>query len=192
MNFKLETIYTLFGLTGLFLILHVFWCLFIAYPISFEKSLKQGKAWVYVPIRWKGFYKFQIAIVTRLLILILSFLVSFLLIQVSPKKEISWLLFFLIICTFLIAKGTSFVMRLRFNQQEDCYYYLHDELKEKLESEGKDLTESAFKNLAAYQHHQFLHMADKSGHLIKSLNSQTQSLRKMRKSKSQNQVEIAA
>ncbi len=188
---KMDTVYTLSSLLAVFLALHTLWCIFIAFPIAFEKNLKSGKAWVYIPFRWKGFYKFQIGLLTRILILILSSLTTLLLMQVTQKKEVPWIIFYSILALVSFNKGTSILLQHRFRQQEDCYYFLHDELKEKLESEGKDLTETAFKNLAAYQHHQFLHMADRNGHLIKSLNSQAHSLRKSRRDKLQSKIEMA-
>ena len=54
----------------------------------------------------------------------------------------------------------------RYRQQEDAYYFLHDELRAKLESEGKDMAESAFKSLAAYQHQNLLRKADEKGKLL--------------------------
>lgn len=65
-------------------------------------------------------------------------------------------------------------LELRYRQQEDAYFHLHDSLKEKLESEGKDYTEAAFRNLAAYQHHHLLRKADEGGHLAQTLREQAQ------------------
>lgn len=82
---------------------------------------------------------------------------------------------------FLMIRLNSLWLSIPYHQQEDSYYFLHDELRSKLESEGKDMGESAFKSLAAYQHQNLLRKADEQGVLIKTLRQQAKISRKHRK-----------
>src|SRR6185436_14161982 len=66
---KTQYQYITWGLFVGLLLLHWAWCQFVAYPISFEKNLKRGKSWVYIPLSWKGAYKFQILFFSRIIML---------------------------------------------------------------------------------------------------------------------------
>ncbi|MDB5048707.1 MAG: hypothetical protein JWO30_1778 [Fibrobacteres bacterium] len=173
--------YIALGLLAGLLILHWLWCHFIAFPISFEKKLKRGKPWVYIPIRWKGSYKFQIVLVTRILMLALVAVSVALLRDFTHKTEAPWILLYTLAVGFLVLRLNSLWLDFRYRQQEDSYYFLHDELRAKLEGEGKDMAESAFKSLAAYQHQNLLRKADEGGTLIKTLKNQAKISRKYRK-----------
>ncbi|MEO6095884.1 MAG: hypothetical protein ABIW76_09430 [Fibrobacteria bacterium] len=174
-------LYTACGLLMGLLIAHWAWCQFVAFPISFERQLKKGKPWVYIPIRWKGAYKFQILLLTRILMLLVVVAGVVLLRHYTGKADGAWILLFTVGSGFLIIRLNSFWLDSRYHQQEDSYYFLHDELRAKLESEGKDMAESAFKSLAAYQHQNLLRKADEGGTLIKTLRTQAKMSRKYRK-----------
>jgi hypothetical protein len=174
-------LYTAWGVLSALLLLHWAWCQFVAYPISFEKKLKRGKPWVYIPIRWKGGYKVQILFVTRLLMLALVAVGVVLLSHYTRKSDGPWLALYALLLGFLVMRLNALWLDSRYHQQEDSYYFLHDELRTRLESEGKDMAESAFKSLAAYQHQNLLRKADEKGDLIKTLRSQAKMSRKYRK-----------
>ena len=174
-------LYTAWGVLAALLLLHWAWCHFVAFPISFERKLKRGKPWVYIPIRWKGAYKLQIQLFTRLLMLAVVAVGVILLSHYSRKSEGPWMLLFVVAVGFLVLRLNSLWLDSRYRQQEDSYYFLHDELRAKVESEGKDMAESAFKSLAAYQHQNLLRKADEKGLLIKTLRSQAKMSRKYRK-----------
>lgn len=174
-------LYTAWGLLLGLLIAHWAWCHFVAFPISFERKLKKGKPWVYIPIRWKGAYKFQILLLTRVLMLLVVAAGVVLLRHYTGKTDGAWILIFTIGTGFLVLRLNSLWLDSRYHQQEDSYYFLHDELRAKLESEGKDMAESAFKSLAAYQHQNLLRKADEGGTLIKTLGTQAKMSRKYRK-----------
>ncbi len=169
------------GLLAGLLILHWAWCNFIAYPISFERKLKRGKPWVYIPIRWKGFYKIQVVLFTRLLMLAMVVLGVGLFGHYIGKTEAPWIVLFACAIGFLVMRLNALWLDFRYRQQEDAYYFLHDELRSKLEGEGKDMAESAFKSLAAYQHQNLLRKADEGGTLLKTLKNQAKISRKYRK-----------
>lgn len=162
------------------LMLHALWCHFIAYPQAFEKHLKNGKPWVYIPLRWKGFYKSQAMWIGRLLLLAaLGFGLAIVALASKTQMTLSLLVAFVLLLALLL-RWNALWLSLRYRQQEDTYYHLHDSLKEKLENEGKDFTEAAFRNLAAYQHQHLLRKADEGGHLTQTLRQQAQ-LSKARK-----------
>ncbi|MEO7427476.1 MAG: hypothetical protein ABI036_19980 [Fibrobacteria bacterium] len=173
--------YIALGLLAGLLILHWCWCNFVAYPVSFEQKLKRGKPWVYIPIRWKGFYKIQVVMVSRLLMLAIVALGVALFSRYIGKTEAPWIILFTLTIGFLVLRLNAFWLDLRYRQQEDAYYFLHDELRAKLEGEGKDMAESAFKSLAAYQHQNLLRKADEGGALLKTLKNQAKISRKYRK-----------
>jgi hypothetical protein len=153
----------------------------VAYPIAFERHLKRGKPWVYIPLRWRGGRKFRIIVVSRLLMAASVALGVVLAGHFTRRNEAPWLFAYFFALGFGILRLNALWMGLRYRQQDDSYYYLHDELRARLESEGKDVAESAFKNLAAYQHQNLLRKADEKGELIKTLRTQARMSRKYRK-----------
>lgn len=169
------------GLLAALMVAHWAWCCYVAFPMAFERQLKRGKAWVYIPIRWKGGYKLQIALVTRIMLLVATGLSTALAIHYSQRNGATWLMAFALAAGFGMLRLNSLWLSIRYSQQEDGYYFLHDELRTRLESEGKDMPESAFKSLAIYQHHTLLRKADEKGELIKALRTQASMSRKYRK-----------
>jgi hypothetical protein len=178
---KTQYQYITWGLFAGLLLLHWAWCTFVAYPISFEKNLKRGKSWVYIPLQWKGSYKFQIVFFSRIIMLSLLAVSVILISHYTHKEEPYWMLVYGLCLGFLILRLNALWLELRYQQQEDAYYFLHDELRIKLEGEGKDMADAAFKNLAGYQHQNLLRKADEQGQLIKTLKSQAKKSRKRRK-----------
>src|SRR5215208_6641725 len=94
-------LYTAWGLLAGLLLIHWAWCHFVAFPISFERKLKKGKPWIYIPIRWKGAYKLQILLVTRLLMLAVVAVGVALLSHYTRKSESPWLLVYVVLIGFL-------------------------------------------------------------------------------------------
>lgn len=187
---KTQYLYITWGLFAGLLLLHWAWCQFVAYPISFEKNLKRGKSWVYIPLQWKGAYKIQIVFFSRIIMLSLVAVGLVLITHHTQRTQTYWLFAYGLGLAFIVLKLNSLWLELRYQQQEDAYYFLHDELRTKLEGEGKDMADAAFKNLAAYQHQNLLRKADEQGQLIKTLKSQAKKSRKHRKEvRSQQPVE---
>jgi hypothetical protein len=176
-----QYLYITCGLFAGLLLLHWAWCQFVAYPIAFEKNLKRGKSWVYIPLQWKGSYKFQIVFLSRIIMLSLVAVGVVLLAHYTHRQQTYWLFAYGLGAGFVILRLNAFWLDLRYQQQEDAYYFLHDELRIKLEGEGKDMADAAFKNLAGYQHQNLLRKADEQGQLIKTLKAQAKKSRKHRK-----------
>lgn len=167
-------------LIGLFLALlgvQALWCLFIAYPVAFERSLKRGKTWVYIPLRWQGGHKLQVLLISRLLLVAVIAVGVIVLGYITRRTSAPWIAGFGVASGLLALRLNALWLRMRYKQQEDSYYFLHDELRSKLESEGKDMADSAFKSLAAYQHQNLLRKADEQGKLIPTLRSQSRKSR---------------
>lgn len=163
------------------LLVHALWCHHVAYPQAFEKHLKNGKPWVYIPLRWKGFYKSQALWIERALLLVALGLGIALVNQIPAKRSALALSVAFIVLAVALLRWNALWLNLRYRQQEDTYFHLHDSLREKLESEGKDYTETAFRNLAAYQHHHLLRKADEGGHLTQTLKQQAKLSREHRR-----------
>jgi hypothetical protein len=163
------------------MVLHFLWCHFVAYPISFERHLKKGKSWVYIPLRWRGGQKMQIVLVSRILMVLIVALGVVLLSLYTRRASWPWYTGFGVVAGLLVLRLNTLWLMFRYKQQEDAYYYLHDELRARLEGEGKDMGDTAFRNLAAYQHQNFLRKADEQGQLIQTLKSQSRLSRKRRK-----------
>jgi hypothetical protein len=167
-----------FALTLLF---HALWCHNVAYPRGFEKHLKNGKPWVYIPIRWKGLRKsFALWVENGMLLLALALGIALVHELGSKHSPIALAVAFIVLSVALF-RWNALWLSFRYRQQEDSYFHLHDSLKEKLASEGKDYTETAFRNLAAYQHHQLLRKADEGGHLTLTLKQQARLSREHRR-----------
>lgn len=187
---KIQYSYIIWGMFTGQLVLLWLWCRFVAYPVAFEKKLKKGKSWVYIPLRWKGFHKVQVTFFSRVLMAGLAATGVLLLRYYTRHGEALWLLAFALGMGALVFKLNSWWTGMRYRQQEDTYYFLHDELRTKLEGEGKDIADSAFKNLAAYQHHNLLRKADETGQLIQTLKTQArQSRRRGQQPRSKEPVE---
>ncbi len=180
-SLKVQHQYIAWGLLATLLLLHWLWCEFVAYPISFEKNLKKGKSWVYIPKQWKGAYKFQIRLLSRIIMLGLVSTGILLVNLYTPKVGNVWYMAYGVALGFLVMRLDAVWLHIRYQQQEDSYYFLHDELRAKLESEGKTMGEGAFKSLAAYQHQNLLRKADEQGILIKTLGAQAKNSRNQRK-----------
>jgi hypothetical protein len=182
--------YILIGSFVALLLLHWLWCQFVAYPISFERNLKKGKSWVYIPLRWQGAYKVQITLVSRLLLVVVIAVGVLVLCHFTRRTTVPWIIGYGLGIGVVVTRLNALWLKLRYKQQEDAYYFLHDELRVRLENEGKDIADSAFKSLAAYQHQNLLRKADEQGRLIQTLRSQSKLSRKHRKEiKAQEPVE---
>ena len=174
--------YWLWGTFILFLVAHFLWCQFAAYPTAFESQLRKGKSWVYIPLGWKGFRKFTVLSVSRLLVLSVAGSGTILLMFLTQKYTLQrgplWITGFAVVLFLAIKRLDAIWNHLRYRQQEDAYYRLHDELRAKLDQEAKDYTEAQFRSLAAYQHQQRLHKADEAGTFLVALKSEARIARK--------------
>ncbi len=175
----MELQYTLLGLLLGILILNIWWSTFVAFPMALEKHLKSGKTWVYIPISWTGARKTQVRWVSRLFVLVLAALSAYLLGTYLEKTNVFWFALFSALPAILLFRFNAWLRNIRFRQQEDAYFLVHDTLSHKLKSEGKDIRQSTFRNLASYQHQSFLRKADEKGKLIRALGTQAKASRKM-------------
>lgn len=160
------------------LLLQALWSRFAAYPIAFEKNRKKGKSWVYVPLGWKGFRKLEILFLTKVIIVLLAVSGGVLLATLTRRHEPTWLFVFAVLAGAGAFKLNDVWLEKYFHRQEDCYFLMFDELRAKLESEGKDMTEAAFKSLADYQFQNHLRKADENGRLLEELRDQSKRARR--------------
>lgn len=180
MQQNMSVVYGLWGGFVLFLAVQPLWNLFFSYPAGFERMLRRGRNWVYVPLRWKGMRKLQILFVSRLIVLGISIMGTLLLVHYTGKRSSWWLAGFFVVCY----AGASWLQGVwnafRYRQQEDAYYLLHDEMRDRFEQENKDYNESQIRSLSAYQHQQRLRKADEEGTFLKVLQSEARRFRQAR------------
>ncbi len=172
---SIQTAYSLWGTFGLFLVADFLWSQFAAYPSAFELQLRRGKSWVYIPLGWKGFRKFFVLSLSRLLILSVAGSGTILAAHYLPPGYLTgrhgpfWIAGIAVAFFLAATRLDAFWNHIRYRQQEDAYYRLHDELSARLREEGKDYTEVQIRSLAAYQHQQSLHKADEAGKFLSAL-----------------------
>lgn len=191
MQEHIRTVYFLWGALALLLAAQAVWGLFFAYPVGFERMLRRGRTWVYVPLGWKGFRKLQILFVSRVLVLGVTvtgtYLAALLFILREGRKHGSLWIAGTILVLYVIAAWLQATWNgLRYRQQEDAYYLLHDELRAKLEGENKDYSETQLRSLSAYQHQQRLRKADEEGKLLPVLQAEARLFRQARPAAQQN------
>ena len=172
---------TIFGLwSGLavLLALQFVWVHFIAYPARFERMLRKGRTWIYVPQRWKGFYKLQVLFVSRLLVIGVALIALSLMVHYTGNRKPLWISAYVAAAYIAASWVGSAWSNLRYQQQEDAYFLQLDELRAKLDQENKDYSDAQLRNLSAYQHQQKLHRADEEGKLAAVLRDEARRFRK--------------
>ena len=175
-----STTYALWGGLVVALALQFLWIHFIAYPARWERLLRKGRTWIYIPQRWKGFYKLQVMFVSRVLVIVIAILALSLMVHYTGNRKPLWISAY-VAAAYIAASwaGTAWTS-LRFRQQEDAYFLQLDELRAKLELENKDYSDSQLRNLSAYQHQQKMHRADEEGKLLTVLRDEARRFRKAR------------
>jgi len=161
---------------------HFYWCLYIAYPMVIDTSIKKGKSWLYLPLKWKGLYKISVKLITPLLNLSIYGLGLITLWVYLFEFSKSVFLVAAIVLMIVHLGLSSFVPKRKFSQQEDSFFLIRGQLQENMKTRGKSLSENEVNSLAAFQHQNLLREADKMGKLNKTLAKQSQ-LAKSRKSK---------
>jgi len=161
--------YGVWGALALLIAAQALWSLFFAYPAMFERMLRRGRTWVYVPLRWQGGRKLQILIAARLLTLGMTAAGTWLFVEYSERRHVAWVAAFIVLCYAVAEWLQGFWTTMRYRQQEDSFFLRLDTLRAKMEQENKDYTESQLRSLAAYQHQQALRKADEERRLLAEL-----------------------
>ncbi|MCD6023769.1 MAG: hypothetical protein K0Q91_685 [Fibrobacteria bacterium] len=154
------------------------WIHFVAYPARFERMLRKGRTWVYIPQRWKGFYKVQVLFVSRLLVIGATLLAVFLMVQYTDNRKPLWVAAYAVAAYVAAAWAGAAWSSLRYRQQEDAYFLQLDELRAKFDLENKDYSDAQLRNLSAYQHQQKLHRADEEGKLLAVIRDEARRFRR--------------
>jgi hypothetical protein len=170
--------YWLAGGLAAVLALQFLWIHFVAYPARFEGMLRKGRTWVYIPQRWKGFYKIQVLFVSRLLVIGATLLAVFLMVEYTGNRKPLWVAAYAVAAYVAAAWVGSAWTTLRYRQQEDAYFLQLDELRAKLDLENKDYSDAQLRNLSAYQHQQKLHRADEEGKLLTVIRDEARRFRR--------------
>jgi len=161
---------------------HFYWCLYIAYPLVIDTSIKKGKSWLYLPLKWNGLYKRSIQLLTPLLNLsIYSLGLITLWVYLSQISLVVFIVAAMVLMVINLSLS-SFGRKRRFTQQEDSFFFIRGQLQKNMKTSGKTLTESEVYSLASFQHQNLLREADKLGKLNEALTKQSQ-LAKSHKSK---------
>jgi hypothetical protein len=176
-----QAVYTTYWLAGglaAVLGLQFLWIHFVAYPARFERMLRKGRTWVYIPQRWKGFYKVQVLFVSRLLVIGATLLAVFLMVEYTDNRKPLWVAAYAVAAYVAAAWGGGAWSSLRYRQQEDAYFLQLDELRAKFDLENKDYSDAQLRNLSAYQHQQKLHRADEEGKLLAVIRDEARRFRR--------------
>jgi hypothetical protein len=170
--------YWLWGGLVALLALQFLWIHYVAYPARFERMLRKGRTWVYIPQRWKGFYKIQILFVSRLLVIGVAILALSLMVHYTGNRKPLWISAYVAAAYVAASWVGAAWTNLRYRQQEDAYFLQLDELRAKLDQENKDYSDAQLRNLSAYQHQQKLHRADEEGKLLAVLRDEARRFRR--------------
>jgi|GEM_PF-1764117 len=160
------TIYSLWGALAVLLGLQFLWAHFVAYPARFERMLRKGRTWMYIPQRWKGFRKLQILFASRLLVMVIAGVATALMMHYTGNRKPLWASAYFVAAYIVASWAGSAWTGLRYRQQEDAYFLQLDELRARMVQENKDFTDAQLRSLSAYQHQQRLHRADEEGKLL--------------------------
>ena len=143
-----------------------------------EKFIKKGRAWLYVPLRWTGFRKFSILLLTRLFYLMVPGLVFWTLWIWIPQ----WRLELHGALTLGFAIGFAYYTRIllyrRFKQQVDAYF----STRKKIFRQYAKMSEQEVDNLTSFQHQSILREADKKGILTRTIIQQSRKAQQERQS----------
>ena len=162
------------------LILHLFWCLYVAYPIALDNFIRRGRAWLYLPIRWRGFYKFFVIGFTNLNSLAVPVLGVLTLHLFVPALS-PWILgvsavVFIVVFFFV----NHNLLKWRFKQQLDVYFSIRRRIQDQNYEKGQKMSEAEVDNIASFQHQNLLREADRSGKLLKTMNLESSQAKKKR------------
>ena len=163
------------------------WVIYIAYPVFLEKQVQKGRSWVYLPLHWKSARKFWTKIFSRIFFLANWLLGAYCFNTLLHKENKFWILVSLGVSFILIYALHRLLMTYRYQQQEDSYYFIHDELSGKMENEGKQITKTASQNLASYRLQSLLRTADLENRFLATLNAQAK-LSRTKKQPTQNKA----
>jgi hypothetical protein len=172
-----SAIYALWGGLGVLFGLQFLWIHFVAYPARFERMLRQGRTWIYIPLRWKGFYKIQVLFISRLLVVAITLDAVWLMVHYTGNRKPVWVSAYAAAAYIAASWVGSSWTGLRYRQQEDAYFLQLDELRAKMVQENKDFTDAQLRSLSAYQHQQKLHRADEEGKMLTVLRDEARRLR---------------
>lgn len=161
--------YGVWGALALLIAGQALWSLFFAYPAAFERMLRRGRNWVYVPLAWRGARKLQVLAVARLLTLGITASGVWLFVEYSARRHPVWVAAFVVLCYAVAAWLQGFWTTMRYRQQEDGFFLRLDTLRAKMEQENKDFTDTQLRSLASYQHQQSLRKADEERRLLAEL-----------------------
>jgi hypothetical protein len=180
MQQNMSVVYGLWGGLVLLLAAQPLWILFFSYPAGFERMLRRGRSWVYVPLRWKGFFKLQVLLVSRLLVVGVAVCAALLLAHYTGKRQAWWVTGFGVGGYAAAAWLQALWIGVRYRQQEDAYYLMHDEMRDRFVRENKDYTEAQIRSLSAYQHQQRLRKADEDETFLAVLRAEARRSRQAR------------
>lgn len=172
--------YGVWGALALLIAAQALWSLFFAYPTTFERMLRRGRTWVYVPLRWRGGLKLRILTLARALTLGITASGAWLFVEYSERRHAVWVAAFVVLCYAVAAWLQGFWTSVRYRQQEDGFFLRLDTLRAKMEQENKDFTEAQLRSLAAYQHQQALRKADEERRLLAELRDTSRRQRQAR------------
>ncbi|MBF0432355.1 MAG: hypothetical protein HQK83_13805 [Fibrobacteria bacterium] len=163
------------------LLFQYFWDLFIAYPVVLDNYIKRGQSWLYLPLKWNSWIKKFINFFNPIVFALTLFSGGAALYFNTPFLK----LYITIPVFIVLATGFTFIndllLKKRFHQQEDLYFYVRGKIQKQMSQKGKGLSELEINNLASFQHQNMLREADEKHKFIPELNLQSKQAKKVLK-----------
>lgn len=167
----------------LFLVCFSLQCLFsvrTAFPLALEKKLKEGRSWIYLPLGWSRSKRLRIRALAFLLFCLSVGLGAASIALFTHRRDPASFLAFALALALLLLPLDAYLRSLAFRQQEDLYYFVHDELKRQAADGPREMSDAAVRNLASFRHQSLLRKADEAGKLSRELKHQLREYRRMR------------
>jgi hypothetical protein len=149
-----------------FLGLYWYWCLYHAYPIHLERQIRAGKAWVYIPLWWKGSRKPLTMVTSVLLRIAVIISISFTAMQ-SITYLRNWPVMAVIFSILLTQALNWWWLPVRFQQQLKTYFNMRSAIVDNYYNSGKPYNDMEIKNLCNWEHQNRLRSHDVKGDFLR-------------------------
>lgn len=163
---KVSGIGSLFWLPLIFLPIYFAWCRFLDYPVVLEKHIRNGKAWPYLPMYWKGKKRKLIRIASILLFWVGNLSFACALFYLFPVSHWVFLIIGMGLAIFIEVKICFFATREIVRLQRDRYFQIYTKLSNQALAKGDEISDSQLSAKAQWQQQNDFRIADKQGRFM--------------------------
>lgn len=147
---------------------HWAWCWFVAFPLFLEARIREGKAWVYLPIWWSKPVHSWIYPGTLLLFSLNVLWWTSATYHFLPQRLLL-LLAFLLVYSVVFLMLQHLWLRQNYHLQRECYFKEYRKLAHQYHREGKPMSDVDLRNRTMWEHQNSLRRADKTKRFYKYL-----------------------